>query len=80
MQYRDYKQVIDGGLVNDPLSLKNNFPDVFAIYFWYAPTQARETLKPFNSRKQALDKLPGIKRRILADVGVQLFDIVTRVS
>jgi hypothetical protein len=80
VQYRDHKQVIGGGLVNDPVSLKNNFPDFFAIYFGHAPTQTRDTSKPFHSRKQAPDELPGIKRRILADLGVQLLDVVTCVS
>ena len=43
MQYCEYQYMVDSGLVNDAIALKNDFPDIVSIGFGYVPAQVRET-------------------------------------
>jgi len=49
-----------GDLVNDPIALKHNFPNVVAIRFRHSTPQIREAMKRFCPGKYALDELPCI--------------------
>ena len=70
--------MVGSDLINEPVALKNDFPNVVAIGFRHMPTQVRETGKRLYSCQDALDELPGINRRVLADISVQLFEVITR--
>jgi len=70
--------MVGSDLINEPIALKNDFPNIVAIDFRHMPTKIRETGKRLHSHQDALDELPGINRRVLADISVQLFEVITR--
>jgi len=68
--------MVGGGLINDAIALKNDFPNIVSIGFGYVPIQVRETGKRLRTRQDALDELPGINWRVLADIRVQMFESI----
>jgi len=54
--------MLGGGLVNDPIALKYDFPNVVTIRFRHPAPQIRKVMKCFCPGKQTLDELPCIKR------------------
>jgi hypothetical protein len=69
--------MVGGDLVNDPIALKYNFPNVVTICFRHPTPQIREAMKRFCPGKDSLDELPRINGRVLSDLSAQLFEVVT---
>jgi len=78
VHHSENQYAVGSGLINDAIALKNDFSNVIAIGFRYMPAKTRKIRKCLHARQDALDELSGINLRVLADISVQLFEVITR--